>query len=204
MAANGQTSWHVKGEQVANCTCQFNALPTHGNCMAMIAWEVGEGKFGDTDLDGVRWAMLVRWPGAIHEGDGTRQLIVDEGASDEQRSAIEALFDAEHGGDYWEIFKSVCPHEFDPASARIEFVVDRESRKGTVRIGDLAEAKIEPIRNPVTDEEHRVRIDIPDGFEYEIAEVGNTVEARISSQEPLSFTLENTYAQLNEFDWSNA
>lgn len=61
-----------------------------------------------------------------------------------------------------------------------------------------------PIRNPVTQEEHRVRIDLPDGFEYKQAEIGNTVRARVSATEPLSFTLGNTYAQLNPLDWTNA
>ena len=49
----------------------------------------------------------------------------------------------------------------------------------------------------MTGDEHRVRIDLPDGFEYKQAEIGNTVKARVSAEEPLSFTLENTYAQLN-------
>jgi hypothetical protein len=31
----------------------------------------------------------------------------------------------------------------------------------------------EPIRNPVTGAEHRARIDLPRGFEYEIAEMGS-------------------------------
>jgi hypothetical protein len=30
------------------------------------------------------------------------------------------------------------------------------------------------------------------------------VRASVSAEEPLSFTLENTYAQLNPFEWSNA
>jgi hypothetical protein len=30
----------------------------------------------------------------------------------------------------------------------------------------------EPIRNPVTGAEHRVRIELPDGFEYRVAEIG--------------------------------
>src|SRR5438128_12111148 len=210
MSSNGSPSWRMVGDEVGNCNCdwgcpcQFDALPTHGNCMAMIAYEINQGSFGDTRLDGVRFAELVWWPGAIHEGNGTRQTIVDESASPEQREAIEELELGKHGGDYFEIFASVMSNELDTVYAPIEIDADREARTGSVRIGDLAESTIEPIKNPVSGDEHRVRIDLPEGFEYKQAEIGNTVKARVSAKEPLSFTLENTYAQLNPFDWTNA
>jgi hypothetical protein len=210
MSSNGSPSWRMVGDEVGNCNCdwgcpcQFDALPTHGNCMAMIAYGINQGSFGDTRLDGVRFAELVWWPGAIHEGNGTRQTVVDESASPEQRNAIEELVLGKHGGEYFEIFASVMSKELDTVYAPIEIDADREARTGSVRIGDLAEATIEPIKNPVSGDEHRVRIDLPDGFEYRRAEIGNTVKARVSAEEPLSFTLENTYAQLNPFDWTNA
>ena len=94
--------------------------------------------------------------------------------------------------------------ELDTVYAPIEVDADREARTGSVRIGDLADCTVEPIKNPVTGDQHRVRIDLPDGFEYKQAEIGNTVKPRVSAEEPLSFTLENTYAQLNRFEWTNA
>ncbi len=209
MSSNGST-WRIKGDEVGSCNCdwgcpcQFDALPTHGNCMAVIAYRINEGRFDATSLDGVTWAELVWWPGPIHEGGGTRQTVIDESASPEQRRVIEELVLGQHGGAYFEVFASVMSTELDTVYAPIEVDADRERRVGSVRIADLAESRIEPIRNPVTQEEHRVRIDLPDGFEYKQAEIGNTVRARVSAREPLSFTLENTYAQLNPFDWTNA
>jgi hypothetical protein len=209
MSTNGSPSWRMIGDEVGNCNCdwgcpcQFDSLPTHGNCMAMIAYQINEGSFGGTNLDGVRFAELVWWPGAIHEGDGTRQTIVDESATPEQREAIEELVLGKHGGAYFEIFASVMSKELDTVYAPIEVEADREARTGSVRIGDLAESTIEPIKNPVTGDPHRVRIDLPEGFEYKQAEIGNTVRARVSAERPLSFTLENTYAQLNPFEWTN-
>jgi len=197
------------GDEVGNCNCdwgcpcQFDALPTHGNCMAMIAYGINQGSFGDTSLDGVRFAELVWWPGPIHEGNGVRQMVVDESASSEQREAIEPMLAGKHGGGYFEIFASVMSKELGTVYAPIEIDADREARTGSVRIGDLAESTIEPIKNPVSGDEHRVRIDLPEGFEYKQAEIGNTVRATVSSEDPLSFTLENTYAQLNPFDWTN-
>jgi len=48
------------------------------------------------------------------------------------------------------------------------------------------------IMNPITGAEYRVRIDIPDGFEYSLAEMGrgwNTVTR------PMAFKLADSYAQ---------
>jgi hypothetical protein len=62
--------------------------------------------------------------------------------------------------------------------------------------------EVQPIRNPVTGEEHRARIVLPDGFEYKEAEMGNTMRFWVKTSH-LSFAHENCYAQLNAFDWSN-
>jgi hypothetical protein len=210
MAGNGKTSWHITGEEVGNCNCvwacpcQFNANPSEGFCEALIAYEVGDGSFGDVNLAGVRWAQVVAWPGPIHEGNGTRQLIIDESASAEQRDAIQQLVDGEHGGGYFEIFASVLPNRRETMFAPIEIETDRERRVASIRIGDYAESSIEPIKNPVSGEEHRVRIDLPEGFEYKQAEIANTVSARVSAEAPLGLNLEGTYGQLNPIDWSNA
>jgi hypothetical protein len=172
--------------------------------MAVIAYHVNDGTFGGTNLAGTRWAELVWWPGPIHEGGGTRLTVIDESADEAQREAIDELVLGKHGGSYFEIFASVMSTERDTVFGPIEIDADRERRVASVRVNGLAESSIEPIKNPVTGDEHRVRIDLPDGFEYKQAEIGNTVRARISAEDPLSFTLENTYAQLNPFDWTNA
>ncbi len=209
MGENVATAWQISGEEVGNCNCnwacpcQFDADPTHGDCHALIAYEIRDGHFGETSLDGMRFAEVVSWPGPIHEGDGTAQLIIDEATTPEQRDAIEQMVSGEHGGTYFEIFASVLPHKRDTVVAPIAIEADRERRVASIRVGEIAESKIEPIKNPVTGEEHRVRIDLPDGFEYKQAEIGNTVHARVAGEPPLSFTLENTYGQLNPFAWTN-
>ena len=49
-----------------------------------------------------------------------------------------------------------------------------------------------------------ISIVLPEGFEYKEAEMGNTVSLRATSSDPLSFKHENCYAQLVDFDWTNA
>jgi hypothetical protein len=209
LAQNG-TDWEITGDEVASCNCnwscpcQFNALPSEGHCEAMIAWEITEGHFGDVSLNGVRFAEIVHFPGAIHEGNGVSQPVIDAKATDQQRDAMLALLSGEHGGTYFEIFSTVISEAREPARAAITIDVDRDARRGRVLIDGLGESRIEPIKNPVTGEEHRIRIDLPDGFEYELAEIANTVSFKTTAGDPLDLRNEETYAQLNEFSWSNA
>jgi hypothetical protein len=108
------------------------------------------------------------------------------------------------GGVYFEIFAAVCPNQLDTLMAPIELQTDRERRVASISIAGIAESRVQPIRNPVSGEDHRARIVLPDGFEYAEAEMANTVACTTTADGPLSLRLENSYAQLNEFDWSNS
>ena len=74
------TPWEIKAKEFVNCNCaygcpcQFNALPTHGNCEAAVAIEIEQGHYGDVKLDGLRIGGIYQWPGPIHEGRGKARL----------------------------------------------------------------------------------------------------------------------------------
>jgi hypothetical protein len=209
MSTQAKTRWHIRGEAFVSCNCawgcpcQFNALPTHGNCEAAGAWQIHDGHFGDTSLTGTRFAAIYHWPGPIHEGNGTRQLIVDQGASPKQREAIIEINSGRHGGTYFEVFASVCSETRDPITAPITLTIDRAKRIGSISVAGIVESRAEPIKNPVTGDEHRARIVLPNGFEYTEAEMGSTVLWRTTAGGVLNLTHENSYAQFNAFDWSN-
>jgi len=174
--------WEIKGRSFGNCNCsygcpcQFNALPTDGTCRAAVGYQIDEGHFGDVKLDGVRAAGLYTWPGAVHEGNGTMQLIVDESASDAQREALLTIMqgkETEPMTTMWSVFTAMCSTILDPLSKPIEFEVDVDERTARLSIPGIVETRGEPIKNPVTGAVHRVRIDMPDGFEYSLAEIGS-------------------------------
>jgi len=56
--------WMLKGREFAHCNCaygcpcQFNALPTHGDCHAVLGYDIEQGYHGDTKLDGLKFAGL--------------------------------------------------------------------------------------------------------------------------------------------------
>jgi hypothetical protein len=184
------------------CPCQFNAAPTHRDCEALVGMMVHRGHYGDTRLDGVRFAKIFRWPGPLHEGNGTQQIVVDERAAPAQREALLAIDGGREGGTMFEILAAICPNVLPPAFAPIEMEIDRRRRTGRLRIPGIGESEVQPIRNPVTGAEHRARIVLPDGFEYREAEMGNTLRFWVRSA-GLAFEHTNSYAQLNEFDWTN-
>lgn len=206
---SAKPDWRIVAEQAGSCNCdwgcpcQFWALPTHGFCDTLEATEIERGHFGDTPLDGVRYAQVFHFDGPIHEGNGWRRLILDERGTPVQRAAIEALTNGTQGHPVFEIFAAMTPHVAPPVVALIEFEHDRERRRARIRIGDLAESHIAPIRNHVTGEEHRARIELPFGFEFRVAEMGDSVSWWAAAGEHLTMRYEHTYAQLARIDWSS-
>ena len=73
--------------------------------------------------------------------------------------------------------------------------MDVEARRARLVIPDCLDARGEPIRNPVTGEESRSRIDLPDGFEYIVAEVGR---GWLNATGPITFTLADSHAHFAE------
>jgi hypothetical protein len=174
--------WFVKGKEFANCNCaygcgcQFNALPTHGNCCAIVGFQIDEGRFGDVKLDGVRAAGIYAWPGPVHEGNGKMQLIVDEKATAKQRDAMLKIMSGQETNDMatmWWVYSAMAPNKLKPLFKPIALAIDVDGRRGHISIPGVLEATGEPIRNPVTGAEHRARIDLPNGFEYRLAEIGS-------------------------------
>jgi hypothetical protein len=76
----------------------------------------------------------------------------------------------------------------------IEFDVDVDARTARVAIPGLLESVGRPIVSPATGQEHRVRIDIPNGIEFERAEIGSATTAATTA---IRLDLTDTYGQFN-------
>lgn len=203
------TPWEIRATEFANCNCaygcpcQFNALPTHGHCEAVMCNEITEGHHGDVKLDGVRFGAVIYWPGAIHEGNGRCQPFVDERASEAQREAVLKIMsgqDTDPMATVYAVFMSTFTEVYDPIFAPIEFDVDVAARRGRFVVPGVADARGEPIKNPVSGAEHRARIDIPHGFEYELAEMGS---GSSTTQGKIQLKMENSYGQFAHLHLNN-
>lgn len=154
-------NWTIKAREFVNCNCsygcpcQFNALPTYGDCLAVSAMQIEQGHHGKTRLD-------VRWPGAIHEGKGEAAVVIDERANEAQRAALMRIVTGQDTEPtIFQVFSTTFEKLQEPIFAPIDFDVDIDGRKGRVIARGVTEGRGEPIKNPVTGAEHRVRIDIP-------------------------------------------
>ncbi|NIR58027.1 MAG: DUF1326 domain-containing protein [Gammaproteobacteria bacterium] len=72
--------------------------------------------------------------------------------------------------------------------------VDVDARSASLKVPGLIESSGRPIRSPATGEEHRVRIEIPGGIEFAIAEVGS---ASTKAAGAIELDLTDSYAQFN-------
>jgi hypothetical protein len=201
--------WELHGIEFGNCNCdyacpcQFNGRPNRGFCEASVGTLVERGHYGEVRLEGVRAAVQYQWPGAVHEGNGTMQLYLDDRASPEQRDAMLAIMtgaDTDEAATMWWIFAAMCPTKLEPKVVRIETEIDVPARRGRVVVAGGFETTGRPILNPVTGKEHRVRIDLPEGFEYAIAEIGS---ASTRSEGPLAINLDDSYGQFCELHMNN-
>ena len=53
------------------------------------AWdEVDSGESDGVSLDGVKWAIAYRWPGPLHEGNGSVMPYFDSATTPEQVQAL--------------------------------------------------------------------------------------------------------------------
>ena len=202
------TDWRIVADLVGSCNCdwgcpcQFYALPTRGSCEGVDATEIVRGHFGDIVLDGVRYAQLYHFDGPVHEGNGSRLLILDERSTPAQRGAIEALTSGSQGHPVFEIYAAMTPNTFDPIVSPIEFEHDHERRTARIRIAGLVESHIEPIRDTAGNE-HRARIDLPNGFEFRVAEMADSVKWHTAAGGPLTMAYEHSYAQLTRIEWAS-
>ena len=208
MATTAPAHWHLTGDEVNGCNCdwgcpcQFNALPTHGFCQALIGFDVRNGHYGNTPLAGVRFAVAAAWPGPIHQGGGVMQAAFDTRTTPAQREALAAIVSgAAGGGGPFPIFATVRKEWREPVVADIAIACDRTARTAELRVDGFARSRAEPIRNPITGNEHRARIVLPEGFEYREAEMADTVEIELFGAVPLDFRHSHSYGQLNAFEW---
>ena len=201
--------WEFKGTEFSacncdyGCPCQFNALPTHGHCEALVGLQVHTGHFGDTSLDGLRAVSIMQWPGPVHEGGGKLFAILDERADEAQREAMTTILnggETEMGATIFNVFAATYDQVFEPVFKAIDLSIDVDARVGHLKVEDIAQSSGRPILNPVTGEEHRARIDLPAGFEYSLAEMGSST---FTTSGPIALSNEDSYAQFAHLHMNN-
>src|SRR5438067_5956200 len=123
-----QANWRLEGEYLKNCNCaygcpcDFNANPTLGYCKGFLGMRIENGFFEGTRLDGLSFFAVVSFPGALHEGNGQLQPIIDERATPEQREALFKIMSGQNSteGTLFQICSLIVTKMHDPIFAPIQ------------------------------------------------------------------------------------
>ncbi|HET6818338.1 MAG TPA: DUF1326 domain-containing protein [Mycobacteriales bacterium] len=182
------------------CTCNFAGFPSSsdGSCQALVAGEIRSGFCGDTDLSGLKTATLIKWPKAIHDGNGAAVLVVEPECTDEQLGAIAQIYGGQLGGMPWEILAGTLT-SVSVAKARI--TLKREGMDSRVDIDGIGSAAGRFLRNPVTNDPHEAHIVLPTGFIWKDGHCG-IGEFQVSA-EGLDLEFRDSNWIYYEFDWTN-
>ena len=159
-----------------NCGCQFNLPSTRGYCQSAFVGNIVEGHYNDTPLAGLNWAALYKWPGEIKNGNGKRQIVIDERADEAQRIALETIISGEAGAslsNLFAVFASTCSEFCKTLFLPIDLEANFELRTARVDIPGVLKSSGRPIINEFTGQPFHIALARRSGsFEFTYAEIG--------------------------------
>ncbi|SET01126.1 DUF1326 domain-containing protein [Thalassotalea agarivorans] len=205
-----QLEWALKMHQIENCSCshgcgcQFGGHPTseNGGCEAILGLQVIEGHYQTLNLTGIKMVFAASWPGAMHDGNGTGVLFIDNQASPEQVTALATIMSGQAGGMPVAAIATLFSAFEGPIMADID--VNEDDYRSSVNIEGVVSAQQTPHLNPVTGEENHVHITFPSGgFMWNDGKIGKTDHMHIN-RGALNFAFSDTFAANAVVNWPTA
>ena len=141
-----------------------------------LVGNIVEGHLNDTPLAGLNWAALYKWPGEIKDGNGKRQIVIDERADEAQRIALEKIISGEAGAplsNLFSVFASTCAEFYKTMFLPIDLEANFELRTARVDIPGVLKSSGRPIINEFTGQPFHIALARRSGsFEFTYAEIG--------------------------------
>lgn len=144
-------AYRLKGSLLEVCTCKIlcpcwvGEDPDFGDCKSAMAWHFDEGEVDGIEIGGRTVALAVFIPGNVLDGNWRVTMFIDDGATDEQAGALQAVYSGEKGGPIVDLISLVGEVT---SVERVPIVFTVKKGKGTLVVGDVAEARLEPYRGP--------------------------------------------------------
>jgi hypothetical protein len=144
--------WTISGSYLASCSCNLicpcpvDGAPTSedGQCRGFLVFSITDGSLDDTDLSGVNVALYNLFPSNLTAGNWKVGLVIDDGASDEQASALERIFKGEVGGP----FGDMAPLFGEYLGTERDSVTYSDGDTPSASIGGSSEATFAPRQAP--------------------------------------------------------
>src|SRR5439155_17069617 len=102
-----QQTWAIRGEYMESCNCDYlcpciytnpQGPVTYEHCTAALVFRIDTGRYGDTELGGLKFALVIRSGKVMADGDWVFAAVVDAQADDAQRQALAAIVGGQAGG----------------------------------------------------------------------------------------------------------
>jgi len=102
-----QHKWTMRGQYMESCNCDYlcpciytnpQAPVTYDHCIAALVFRIDDGNYGETRLDGLKFALVIRSGKVMADGKWIFAGVVDERADEAQRQALAAIVSGEAGG----------------------------------------------------------------------------------------------------------
>jgi hypothetical protein len=176
----------------------MSGFPTHGFCEGSIGVLIKEGNRDGVDLKGAKVAGAVKWPGAIHEGNGTMAVFID--GNTEQQAALVEILTAKDPGLPWEILAATISDIHGPFFEKIDLTVnDTDSH---IKVGKKFEIKMKSLTNPVSGDKHEAHMVLPTGFIFKDGKIATT-SVNMVDADGVVFDHKGNNAYYCEVDWSS-
>jgi len=204
MVTETKVKWSMKGDALGSCSCDwgcpcnFDAAPTKGWCEGGYAFHINEGAYQDVKLNGLTIGFYAHSPAALHLGNVTGYILLDEKATPEQREALGRILSGELGGPF-AVFAGILVKVIGPDFTPVEWKFD--GPRSYVRFGDKAEAGLKMVANPVTGEESGFTLKFSNGLLTNEAELMSTSVFRVNHPE-LKYDHSGQYGETFHFNYS--
>jgi hypothetical protein len=160
-----------------------------------------EGSYETVDLSGLRWVVVLCFPGTMHGGRGGREFYIDERATAPQRDALVQILTGKAGGPLFEIMAAVAPRLEGISFRPVVWEFEREMRRARLVVPGYVEALVEPLVMPPGGEEQRVIVRLPGGLDCRELELAQATELR--SHGSIDFAWEHRFAGLARVEYTN-
>jgi len=144
--------WTMLGEYMESCNCDYlcpcvytnpQGPVTYDHCTAALVFRIDAGSYGDTKLDGLSFALVIRSGKVMADGNWVFAGVVDERADAAQRQALAAIVGGEAGGPPGFIRENLVSDFRGIAFKPIEFNLD--GLKRSTVIPDVVSFEIEAV-----------------------------------------------------------
>jgi hypothetical protein len=143
-------SWNIAGSYFETCSCDvicpctasLTLGATRDRCNVTLIFNVKGGEVEDTDVSGLKIAVIADTPKVMSEGNWRLGVVIDAAASDQQAEKLGGVFSGALGGP----MEALGPLVGENLGVeRLPIEVDEDGLKHSVRIGEEVDFEIEDI-----------------------------------------------------------